>query len=153
MRFHDCILGLVIFISGLLICSVAITFPDQNDGKPGPWLFPTVLSLIFSLTGILLFIKGARSFKEHPLVSINNNISPAGVFNIFVVVALVVFYVMASEFLGFLICMELVMLVLMLLLKTRPVVAVIASAVATLAVYFIFAKCLLVPLPEGLFYF
>ena len=153
MRVHDCILGILIVITGLIICSVAIEFPDQNDGKPGPWLFPVVLSLIFAACGLVLTIKGALKFREQPLWTINKNITILGVFNIFAVIAAVIFYIYFSEELGFLICMEIVILSMMLLLKTVWWKAIIVSVCAVIAIYLIFAKGLLVPLPEGLFYF
>lgn len=153
MRVHDFILGILIVIAGFVICSVAIEFPDQNDGKPGPWLFPVVLSLIFTGCGILLTIRGALHLREHPLFAINKNITIPGVFNIFVIIALVIFYIYFSEQLGFLITMEIVILGMMLILKTVWRKAIIVSACAVLAIYLIFAKGLLVPLPEGLFYF
>ncbi len=153
MRVHDCILGLLIILSGLAICYVAIDYPDQNDGKPGPWLFPVVLSLIFAICGLILFIKGLFHFKEHPLVFFDKSISKKGVFNIFSIFVLVIFYINFSETLGFLICMEIVLLSLMLLLKTKFIKALIVSVFACITIYLIFSKGLLVPLPEGILYF
>ena len=143
MRVHDCILGLLIILSGLAICYVAIDYPDQNDGKPGPWLFPVVLSLIFAICGLILFIKGF----------FDKSISKKGVFNIFSIFVLVIFYINFSETLGFLICMEIVLLSLMLLLKTKFIKALIVSVFACITIYLIFSKGLLVPLPEGILYF
>lgn len=153
MKMHDCLLGLLIMVSGIAICSVALTFPNQNDGKPGPWLFPTVLSVFFSVCGLVLFIKGLLHFKEQRLFENTSGLSAAGLFNIAVVIVLVIAYILLSDSLGFLITMTAIMLILMLLLKFGVVKSLIAAPLAVLFIYMIFAKLLLVPLPEGIFYF
>lgn len=153
MKIHDALMGLIFFVIGLIICYVAKDFPDQNDGKPGPWLFPVVLSLMFSACGLILSIKGFRNRNNESLISFNKDLSFGATLKIIFVVALILFYVFAAESLGFLITMEIVILSLMLILQTKPLPAVIVSTCATVGIYLIFAKALLVPLPEGLFYF
>ncbi|MCR5536144.1 MAG: tripartite tricarboxylate transporter TctB family protein [Succinivibrio sp.] len=153
MKIHDALLGLIIFVGGLIICYVAKDFPDQNDGKPGPWLFPVVLSLLFSLSGLILFFKKFKTLKDRPLIDVQDRVGAAGMLKILVLLSLIIFYILTSEFLGFLIAMGLTMLIMMLVLRTKLYMALLVSACATLGIYLIFAKVLLVPLPEGLFYF
>ena len=81
------------------------------------------------------------------------NLTMAGLVNILFVIVLIIFYGLAVETLGFLLCMVIILLALMLMLKTSLVKALIVSVCATIVIYLIFAKGLLVPLPVGLFAF
>jgi putative tricarboxylic transport membrane protein len=153
MRLHDLLLGLVILISAVIIYSVAVTFPDQNDGKPGAWLFPGALSILFGLCGIGLMIKGALHFKERPLVTLIPGLTLQGFFKILAVCAFIIFYIECSEYLGFIITMFIVMFLMLMMLGNKLWVALVSAPLATVAIYLIFAKVLLVPLAEGLFSF
>lgn len=149
MRVHDSIIGLVLFIAGIVICIHSSTFPSQMDGSPGPWLFPMFLSAILAIAGFVLCIKNIKTLKLNEIVT-GKATSKGGIINIIAVLLSIVFYVYVSEFLGFLICMFLILLFLMLLLKTKIITALIVSLVADGVIYCIFAKGLLVPLPMGL---
>ena len=151
MRVHVSLIGLIIFIGGICICITASSFPSQMDGSPGPALFPMVLSGLFSICGAVLFIKNFKTISASNLFV--RNLSLGGLINILIVIALIIFYGLAVETLGFLLCMEVVLLALMLMLKTTFVKALIVSICATIVIYLIFAKGLLVPLPVGLFAF
>ncbi len=153
MKLHDCLLGILIFVAGIIIFYVAREYPDQNDGKPGPWLFPVVLSLMFAVSGLILCLKGYLKSRHDSLISFNKELSKHGVFNIAVLILLVLFFIYASDFLGFLITMEIIILCLMFLMKTKPLPALIVSVCATVGIYLIFSKALLVPLPQGLLSF
>ncbi len=152
MRIHDSILGLIIFVGGILIAVHSSSFPSQFDGKPGPALFPMVLGGLFSICGLILAIKGFRQ-KDKWIFKKTIEFRPGGIFNMLAVMVAVVFYVLCAETLGFLITMTVILLVQMLLLKTKPVMAVITAIGGAVVIYLIFAKGLLVPLPEGLIYF
>lgn len=62
---------------------------------------------------------------------------------------MIVFYVVASPYIGALFAMIIIMFSLMMLRKTVLYVAVAASVGVSLAIYFIFSHYLLVPLPQG----
>lgn len=151
MRIHDSLIGLIIFIGGICICYTASSFPSQMDGSPGPALFPMVLSSLFSLCGAILFLKKFKTMSSSNLFV--RNLTMAGLVNILFVIVLIIFYGLAVETLGFLLCMVIILLALMLMLKTSLVKALIVSVCATIVIYLIFAKGLLVPLPVGLFAF
>ena len=138
MRVHDSLIGLIIFIGGICICITASSFPSQMDGSPGPALFPMVLSGLFSICGAILFVKNFKTISASNLFV--RNLSLGGLINILIVIALIIFYGLAVETLGFLLCMEVVLLALMLMLKTTFVKALIVSVCATIVIYLIFAK-------------
>ncbi|BCP53427.1 hypothetical protein K32_20440 [Kaistia sp. 32K] len=62
--------------------------------------------------------------------------------------AVIVFYILFADTLGFIPTSFLALTALMLLLRTRPLTAVLAGAVTTLAVYYGFSRMLMVPLPR-----
>ncbi|MGO2242234.1 MAG: tripartite tricarboxylate transporter TctB family protein [Halomonas sp.] len=62
---------------------------------------------------------------------------------------MIVFYVVASPYIGALFAMIIIMFSLMILRKTALYVALAASVGVSLAIYFIFSHYLLVPLPQG----
>ena len=149
MKLHDCLLGLIILISGASICYVATGYPDQNDGKPGPWLFPVVLSLLLCLCGVILMVRGAREFAAHKLVELDHNITATGMVRVLVLIGAVLIYMPVAEYLGFMITMGVIMAGLMIMMGTRVWLAVVVSAAAVALMYGIFVMMLGVPLPDG----
>ena len=110
-----------------------------------------LIIFIGGICGAILFVKNFKTISASNLFV--RNLSLGGLINILIVIALIIFYGLAVETLGFLLCMEVVLLALMLMLKTTFVKALIVSVCATIVIYLIFAKGLLVPLPIGLFAF
>lgn len=69
--------------------------------------------------------------------------------HVLVVLGAILFYVLAAETLGFLITMFVALLVILLTLGSRKLFAVIIAAGATLTLYMVFERFLLVQLPDG----
>lgn len=69
--------------------------------------------------------------------------------NAVVVLGGIVFYVLAAEFLGFPLTMFLVLAAIMLVLRSRVVVALLTAAGITAGLYAVFELLLLVQLPDG----
>jgi putative tricarboxylic transport membrane protein len=65
--------------------------------------------------------------------------------------AVIVFYILFSEALGFIPVSFIGLVALMLVLRTRPLTAILASAATTLVVYYGFSRLLMVPLPRSEF--
>ncbi|WP_332102964.1 tripartite tricarboxylate transporter TctB family protein [Vreelandella aquamarina] len=61
----------------------------------------------------------------------------------------IVFYIFVSDYIGAMLTMAVILFVLMILRKTAPWVALAASLLVSLAIYFIFSRYLLIPLPQG----
>ncbi|MDR1377342.1 MAG: tripartite tricarboxylate transporter TctB family protein, partial [Synergistaceae bacterium] len=144
-------IGVAAVIFGLIVVVHVQSYPDMGDGMPGPSLFPTVLGVLIMLAGAVQIPRGMKSGA--PFVKCLPDFTARGIVNIAITVLGVLFYVYASDFLGFILTSFCVMFVLMLALKGKPVVSALAAAGATLCIYVIFNKMLLVPLPAGLFSF
>ena len=61
----------------------------------------------------------------------------------------ILFYILASDALGFLPTAAIILLALLLVLRVRPPTAVAVAVIATVLVHFAFYKLLRVPLPWG----
>jgi putative tricarboxylic transport membrane protein len=146
----DAAIGIVVIIFGLAVAVHAQSFPGMGN-MPGPSLFPTVLGVLLMIAGAAQIPGGIRS--RAPLVTILPEFTAKGMLNTGAFFVAVVFYIYASETLGFLLTSFCIMFVLMLLLRAKPLPSALVSAGASLTAYLIFNKMLLVPLPRGLFYF
>ena len=151
MRFNDVVIGIAAIIAGIVIFIHVQSFPSQAGGRPGPALFPAILAVLLVVIGAVLVAQGRRSGE--PLCQIPSDLDARGVGNIILTLGSIVFYVLASEFLGFLLTSFIVMVAMMLMLKARAVIAMPVAASTTLCIYAIFNKMLMVPLPRGILAF
>jgi putative tricarboxylic transport membrane protein len=151
MRFNDAVIGIFIVIFGLVIVIHVQSYPDMGDGMPGPSLFPTVIGVLLMITGAVQIPKGLRSGAS--LVSLLPEFNAHGIGNILSVIIASLFYIYASDFLGILLTSFCIMFGMMQVLKAKVVISAVVSIGATLCIYVIFNKCLMVPLPLGIFSF
>ena len=151
MRFNDSVIGLFAIIVGIVVFIHVQSFPAQADGRAGPALFPTVLSILFVVAGAVLVRDGRRSAA--PLWQLLPDLDAKGISNILLTLGAIVFYILVSDKLGFLLSSFIVMATMMLMLKARAVIAMPVAAGTTLCIYAMFNKLLLVPLPRGIFSF
>jgi putative tricarboxylic transport membrane protein len=149
MRFNDALIGIGIIIFGLVVVVHVQSYPSMRDNMPGPALFPTVLGSLLIIAGAVQIPRGIKS--RAPLVTVLPEFTARGICNMAAVILGVIFYIYASDTLGFLLTSFCVMFVLMMMLKGKPLPSALVAAGAALCAYLIFNKMLLVPLPSGLF--
>lgn len=70
--------------------------------------------------------------------------------NVAVVLGAIIFYVLVAEILGFIITMFVALSAIMIVLRSRVVVALVTAAAVTVLLYVVFQQLLLVQLPNGL---
>ena len=149
MRVSNTAIGLMLIIFASAVLVHVQSFPKLDHGYPGPALFPEVLDVLFILCGIGLIIQGIRK-REKVLKFDLGTITPAGWINIAFVLGTVICYILLAEYLGFLIFSLVILMILMKWLKVKILPNLAMSITVTLAIYLLFAKVLLVPLPWGL---
>ena len=149
MRVSDTAIGLFLIIFAGAVLLHVQSFPELDNGYPGPALFPSVLAVLFIFCGLGLIIQGLRR-REKVLRFDTGSVSLAGWINIAFVIGAIVCYIFFSDFLGFLIFSFLILMILMKWLKVKTLWSLVMSVGVTLAIYLLFAKVLLVPLPWGL---
>ena len=149
MRVSDTAIGLSLIVFACAVLLHVQSFPELDNGYPGPALFPSVLAVLFILCGISLIFQGLRK-REKVLRFDTGSVSLAGWINIAFVLGAIVCYIFFSDFFGFLIFSFVILMILMKWLKVKTLLSLAMSVGVTLAIYLLFAKVLLVPLPWGL---
>ena len=149
MRVSNTVIGLLLIIFACTVLVHVQSFPKLDNGYPGPALFPEVLSMLFIFCGIGLIIQGIRN-RERLLKYDLGAVTLAGWLNIAFVLGTIVCYIFLVEYVGFLIFSFVILMILMKWLKVKLLSSLLMSTTVTLAIYLLFAKILLVPLPWGL---
>lgn len=151
MRVNDRLIGILSMVLGLVIIIRVQFYPSQPGGQPGPALFPEVIGGLLMIVGMVLFWQARRS--TGPLIARPPELTAKGAGNILFTAGAVVFYILVSQSLGFLLTSFIIMVAMMSLLKAKLTLSVPVAAGTTVCIYMIFNKMLLVPLPRGFLYF
>ena len=149
----DWIVSLTFIVLGCVIYALTLSFEQTLvvDSRVTAEFFPQIIAGAMILLAILnLFQCWKRGSTPDPegLWSLFAFSRP------FLVTVLIIVYVLVLEPLGFIIATFLLCMLLMYVTENRTFVSLLVfPAVLSLAVYTVFYKLLIVPLPEGLFYF
>ena len=150
MRMNDAVFGFLLLVLGAAVLAVVQGYPKIPGQAVGPALFPGLIAVGLCIGGLLLIVRGWKERHDGPWLAWDDWVrSPRHVLGFATVVGSVLFYILASEWLGFLPTAALILLALFLVLKVPPGRAVLVAMVATLVIHFAFYKLLRVPLPWG----
>ncbi len=153
MKANDAITGGIFLAFAIFAFAYAGTFTPLPGIKYGPDLFPRVVATIMGLAGLAMIIGALRPVGRQPLFVIAGWArKPRSHLLIAAVLLSILFYILASAQLGFLLTGFLMLGGL--LGATRGPSKLLSSAVTALAVsiiiYLLFVRLLRVPLPMGL---
>jgi putative tricarboxylic transport membrane protein len=150
MKLNDAILGALIAALGAAVLFAIRGYPKIPGQPVGPALFPGLIATGLCIGGLLLVAKGWMARREKPWLEWDDWVrSPRHVLALAVLLGAIVFYILVSEWLGFLPTASLILLALFLVLGVPPPRAVLIAVIAALVVHFAFYKLLRVPLPWG----
>lgn len=150
MRFNDAIFGVLLIVFAIAEIAYTSTFPTLHGQVYGPDLFPILIGVGFLITGAILTVQGLALRAAAPWVAIGAWAADRrNVVNFALVVLALVFYIAASDWLGFILAAFLIMLVLLKSFGSGVVTALVVAALTTLCIHALFARVLLVPLPWG----
>ena len=150
MKLNDAVFGLLLLLLGAAVLAAIQGYPRIPGQPVGPALFPGLIAAGLCVCGALLVAKGLRHRAEQPWVDFDDWVrSPRHALALVVLLASIVFYIVAADRLGFLLTAMLVLLALFLVLRVPPLRAVLIAMIAALVVHFAFYKLLRVPLPWG----
>ena len=152
MRVNDAVIGAVLVLFALAVMAHARTFPAMPGQDYGPALFPVLIGIGLVVTGMILIASGLARRRTEPLMPGAPWLrSPRHVAGFLAIVGGLLFYILASAWLGF-VPTALVLLFgwLVLFRGGRPVSSLVIALAVTLAVNYVFTQLLLVPLPLGL---
>jgi putative tricarboxylic transport membrane protein len=155
MKIHDILSGIILLALALAIGINIQSFPVIPGQNIGPGAFPGLLAFLLAICAVLLIIKGWQSRSqstEHQSWVVLGDWLRSGLHlrNFLVTLGSLLFYILASEALGFLVCAPLILMAMFAALGVRPKWIVPLAVCITLVIHTIFYKGLRVPLPWGI---
>jgi putative tricarboxylic transport membrane protein len=152
VKVNDAISGVVLILLSGIVYYLTWDFPGMPGQPYGPALFPRLIAVLMALTGVSLIIGGVRKWGELPVVAFGEWVrSPRHIANLTAVILAVVFYILASRTLSFLLTGFTILTVLFLILRGRSHLwsSLVIAAAMTIAIQQLFGQFLRVPLPWG----
>ena len=151
MRLNDAVFGVLLLLLGGAVIFGVQGFPTIPGQHVGPALFPGLIAVGLCACGVILLVKGWRVRATEPWVTWDDWIhSPRHRLGFAVLVGGIVFYIAASNWLGFLPTAVIILYALFSVLRVPPLRGIVIAVIATLVIHFAFYKLLRVPLPWGL---
>jgi len=151
MRFNDAVFGVILIVFAIAVSAYTTTFPSLYGQEYGPDLFPLIIASGLALCGVILIMRGLAQRRAVPLVQMGEWASDRGiVLNVALLIGAMIFYILFSEWLGFVITSFLILTILLVRLGSGALVSIAIAVVTTLLIHSVFAKVLLVPLPWGI---
>lgn len=148
MRIHDSLTGTLLLLLSLAVLWHIQGFPPAAGQPYGPALFPGLIAGGLALASVGLIWQGRRA--GGPLVQLGEGLrSPRHLLAFAVTLGGMVFYILAADTLGFIVCSMLILVLLQVALGVRLPMALLCALVATLVIHACFYKLLRVPLPWG----
>lgn len=152
MKISDAVMGGLLLVLAAAIGVYVSSFPRMPGQRYGAALFPGMIAAGFAACGVLLLARGLRgkapSFEFAPWT---RDWTTAA--NFALVCGSLLFYIFASDTLGFMVTGTLLLFVLFLKLGVRLSVSVGVAPIAALMIHLLFYKLLKVPLPWGILEF
>lgn len=150
MKLNDAIFGALLLILGMAVLAVVQGYPKIPGQQVGPALFPGLIAMGLCMGGVILMLRGWRERADRAWFALEDWVrSPRHVLAFAVMVGSVVFYIVVSERLGFLISSAAILFALFRVLQVPAGRAVLTAVLATLVIHLAFYKLLRVPLPWG----
>jgi putative tricarboxylic transport membrane protein len=157
MRLPDRVTGLFLVGLGAAAAYGGWQLPPVPGQPVGPNVFPLVIGTGLALCGLAIAFGIGRSFEEEeeliPVEGGQPTPPPTGKFyglRALLPPALLLFYVMVADRLGFIITAALIVFVTSTALGARWKLSLPLAVLAPIGIHLIFSKLLRVPLPAGL---
>jgi putative tricarboxylic transport membrane protein len=151
MRVNDAVFGVLLIVFAVAEIAYTRTFPSLHGQAYGPDLFPIMIGVGFLITGAILTIQGLAQRAGQPLLEVGLWADDRrNVVSFALVLLSLLFYIAASDWLGFIPTAFIIMLVLLRSFGSGLITAAVIAALTTLGIQALFARVLLVPLPWGL---
>ena len=149
MKFNDAVSGALLLALAIAILFNVSVFPSIPGQNVGPSLFPSVLASLLAVCALLLIREGLSSAQ--PWCELGEWMRSAHhLRNFLLTLGCLVFYIVASDALGFIVCGTLILAVLFLAFSVRVQLVLPLALLVTLVIHAAFYKGLRVPLPWGI---
>src|SRR5215210_7225516 len=121
MKNNDAVFGLLLAILGAAVLAAVQGYPKIPGQPVGPALFPGLIAAGLCVGGVLLIAKGVRERGGQAWIAWEDWVrSPRHVLALVVLLGSILFYIFASEKLGFLPTAASILLALFLVLRVKP---------------------------------
>ena len=151
MKFNDALSGAALLALAAAILFSIQSFPMIPGQNIGPGAFPGLLAILLAGCAIALIARGLREKVAH-----EPWIAPGGwlrswphIRSFLVTIGCLLFYILASNYLGFIPCAIIVLAAMFLTLGVRHRLILPIAVVVTFCIHTVFYKGLRVPLPWG----
>jgi putative tricarboxylic transport membrane protein len=150
MKANTLLLGLIMLLVGAAVFASSWSFSPLPDQSYGSDTMPRAVGIFGLGIGAALVLQALAAGERVPrAIPADWAGDPRRVAGMTCAILGVVAYILLADVVGFVSIAVVLLLALMLLRRTRPVVAVIVAVLAALAVQQIFGRLLLVPLPRS----
>lgn len=151
MRANDAIVGAVLITLSLAMIAFTATFPDFPGQKFGPALFPRILGAGLVVCGVLMIRNGLakRQIGETWVAFAPWARERGRVLALALVIALLLFYILAADTIGFIPVAIVFLALLLLRLGVRIAPALAIALITTVTMQYFFGSAMRVPLPRG----
>ena len=151
MRLNDAVFGIALLIFALAVIAYSQTFPATFGQSYGPDLFPVLIGSGLAVCGLVLTFRGWSARRTEPWFQPGAWAQDRRKVVTFALIpAALIFYILLSDFLGFLPCAVLILFVLLRRFEVAPLSSAGIACATALVIHTVFARFLLVPLPWGL---
>jgi putative tricarboxylic transport membrane protein len=153
MKINNAVSGIAVGLFGLAVYIQSGSFPTLGQQQIGPEVFPQVIAVGMMVCALLLIIKGIKEKKatgEDWIELPEWAREPRTLFGFLLVLIALAFYILTSEWLGFLITGFIMLMVMFLYFQVKPLVALITAIISVFVIHYLFYTVLKVPLPWGI---
>ncbi|MEO7938096.1 MAG: tripartite tricarboxylate transporter TctB family protein [Burkholderiaceae bacterium] len=150
MKFNDAVIGLLLLVLGAVVLFIVKDYPTIPGQQVGPALFPGLIAVGLCIGGAMLVVRGWHTRVRVPWLVFDDWVrSPRHVLAFAVLIGSVLFYILVSQWLGFILSAVLILFTLFRVLRVSMARSALIAVVATLVIHVAFYKLLRVPLPWG----
>lgn len=151
MKLNDLLSGFLLMLLAVAVLVNISGFPTIPGQNIGPAAFPGLLAWLLLLCSVVLMVRAFRASLRTPLIELGAWMrSPYHLRNFAITTGCLLFYILASDILGFLICAFAILCTMFWALQVRVKWIVPIALGVTLLIHTIFYKGLRVPLPWGI---
>lgn len=153
MKKANIISSILCLILSAFAIIIAKGFPaSQQEGVPGPAVWPTIISILLAICAIWLLVESFISKK--PEFEEKVSMLDDGSKRVYISMAILIVYFLVTPKLGFLLSTSVMMLIFVKWFSKKNIFVSLAISVGTtVIIYFIFRHFLNVPLDFGLIAF
>jgi len=148
VKVSDTVSGALCVLGGVALAWHAGGFPRTAVQAYGPGFFPQLLGVLLAACGVVLVLRGVAQ-RQAAVAAPDWARSPAAWARVALIPGAVLAYLGLAPAIGFLGAAVLPTAIMLAVLTRRPVLALLVALVSAAVIWLVFAKVLLVALPQG----